>query len=175
MGRGGWTPNAELTEFGKSLEKVEDALASQHRATAKQSAAKVSATRQSLDAFVAALATVGRDLERANARLTLKEKSTKEKSTRGRSWQLPRRQAPKTGRDRLALELQGRTLTFREARQVVDAIWESIKEALKRGDTVETPIGRFEVKERPEPKTRWQLGRLQRIYRRRKTVVFTLA
>jgi nucleoid DNA-binding protein len=58
---------------------------------------------------------------------------------------------------------------------VVDAIWESIKEALQRGEDVETPLGRFQVVERPEPRARWRLGKMQRLYRQRKKVVFTAA
>ena len=81
----------------------------------------------------------------------------------------------RVGRDSLALELQKLGLTFDKAREVVDAIWESIKDALKRGEDVETPLGRFQVVERPEPRMRLRLGKIQQLYRRRKKVVFTAA
>jgi nucleoid DNA-binding protein len=90
---------------------------------------------------------------------------------------MPRRQASgkSLGRDHLALELQKRGFTFRQAGEVVDVIWESIKKTLQRGESVETPLGRFEVKERPKPRKRWRWGKLQRLYRQRKKVVFTAA
>ena len=56
---------------------------------------------------------------------------------------------------------------------MVDAIWESIKDALKRGEEVETPLGGFQVVERLAPRMRWRLGKVQHLYRQRKKVVFT--
>ena len=56
---------------------------------------------------------------------------------------------------------------------MVDAIWESIKDALKRGEEVETPLGGFQVVKRPAPRTRLRMGKFQQLYRRRKKVVFT--
>jgi nucleoid DNA-binding protein len=166
--RGGRTPNVELAQFYQSLDLVQDALPSRHGETVKQKAAEVAARRQSIKDFNTALARV----EKALGRLQAGHTSTKK--TVGRTWQMPRRQAPKLiGRDRLALELQKRTLTFRKARQVVNAIWESIQEALQRGEAVETPLGRFHVVKRPAPRTRFRLGKMQRLYRRRKKVVFT--
>jgi nucleoid DNA-binding protein len=73
----------------------------------------------------------------------------------------------------MSLELQKLGLTFDKAREVVDAIWESIKDALKRGEDVETHLGGFRVVKRPAPRMRWRLGKIQRLYRQRKKVVFT--
>ena len=169
--RGGKTVNVELDQFHQSLDRVQDVLASRHREAVKQKALEDTVPRQSVAVFHTALAGVERTLGRMQARIT-----SKGKAVRGRTWQVPRRQAPKsTGREYLALELQKRGFTFRKARQVVDAIWESIKEALQRGEKVETPLGRFEVKERPKPRKRWRWDKLQRLYRRRKEVVLTAA
>ena len=169
--RGGRTVNVELDQFHQSLDRVQDVLASRHREAVKQKALEDTVPRQSVAVFHTALAGVERTLGRMQARIT-----SKGKAVRGRTWQVPRRQAPKsTGREYLALELQKRGFTFRKARQVVDAIWESIKEALQRGEKVETPLGRFEVKERPKPRKRWRWDKLQRLYRRRKEVVLTAA
>ena len=166
--RGGRTANVESAQFYDSLERVKDVLASRHREAVQQKVKEVAAERQPVKAFDTALTRVERELGPWQARITSKE------ITPGRTWQLPRRQVPESiDRDYLALELQKRTLTFRQARQVVDAIWESIKEALQRGEDVETPLGRFQVVERPEPRTRRRLGKWHRLYRRRKKVVFT--
>jgi nucleoid DNA-binding protein len=168
--RWGRTPNVEAAQFYQSLDLVQDALASRYPEPVKLKAAEVAARRQSVQAFRTALARVEKALGRLQARHPSTEK------TAGQAWQLPRRQAPKLiGRDHLALELQKRTLTFRKARQVVAAIWESIKDALKRGEDVETPLGQFHVVKRPAPRTRFRLGQLQHLYRRRKKVVFTAA
>jgi nucleoid DNA-binding protein len=168
--RGGRTANVESAQFYDSLERVKDVLASRHREAVKQKAVEVAARRQPVKAFDTALTRVERELGTWQSRITSK------KITRGRTWQPPRRQASKRiGRDHLALKLQIVGLTFRQARQVVDAIWESIKEALQRGEDVETPLGRFQVVERPKPKMRRLLGKWQRLYRRRKKVVFTAA
>ena len=134
----------------------------------KQKVVEVAAQRQPVKTLGTALTRVERELGPWQSRITSK------KITPGRTWQLPRRQASKQiGRDHLALKLQIVGLTFRQARQVVDAIWESIKEALQRGEDVETPLGQFQVVERPEPTTRLRLGKMQRLYRQRKKVVFT--
>ena len=170
--RGGRTVNVELDQFHQSLDRVQDVLASRHREAVKQKALEDTVPRQSVAVFHTALAGVERTLGRMQARIT-----SKGKAVRGRTWQVPRRQAPgkSLGRDHLALELQKRGFTFRQAGEVVDVIWESIKKALQRGEAVETPLGRFEVKERPEPRKRWRWGKLQRLYRQRKKVVFTAA
>jgi nucleoid DNA-binding protein len=169
--RGGRTVNVELDQFHQSLDRVQDVLASRHREAVKQQAVEVSARRQSVEVFHTALARVERALGKLQARLTSKGKA------RGRTWQVPRRQASSKslGRDHLALELQKRGFTFQQAGEVVDVIWDSIKKTLQRGEAVETPLGRFEVKDRPEPRKRWRWGKLQRLCRQRKKVVFTAA
>ncbi|HEV8491606.1 MAG TPA: HU family DNA-binding protein [Candidatus Angelobacter sp.] len=137
----------------------------------KQQAVEMAAQRQPVQAFGTTLTEVERALGRLQARVTAKGKTGQ-----GRNWQPPQRQVSKpVGREYLELELQKRTFTFRQARQVVDAIWESIKDALKRGEDVETPLGRFQVVERPAARMRWRLGKIQRLYRQRKKVVFTAA
>jgi nucleoid DNA-binding protein len=157
----------ELAQFHQSLERVKDVLANRHREAVIQNAVDFAAPQQSIKAFRTALAQMERALGRLQARIT-------SKTTQGRNWQPPRRRASKLlSREYLELELQKRTLTFRQARQVVDAIWESIKEALQRGEEVETPLGRFWVKkERHARQTRWRFGKVQVLYRRRKTVEF---
>ena len=171
VGRGSWgkEPNVETSQFHKSLERVKDVLASRHREAVKQQVVEVAARRQPVQALGTALSQVERDLGRLHARIT-----SKGKPTRGRTWQPPRRKVPKRGgRDSQALELQKLGLTFDKAREVVDAIWESIKDALKRGEDVETPLGGFQVVERPAPRVRLRLGKIQHLYRQRKKVVFT--
>ena len=165
--RGGETPNREVTQFVRSLDRAKEILSSRHRDAVKQQAADLGARRQQVQALNPAMARVERTLGRLQART-----SPERKSTRGRTWRLPQRQAPGPGRDYLALELQKRGFTFRKARQVVKAIWEIIQEALQRGETVETPLGRFRVVGRPEPRTRWRLCKIQHLYRQRKKVVF---
>jgi nucleoid DNA-binding protein len=169
--RGGRTPNVELSQFHRSLEQAKDVLASRQRKAVKQNAVEGSARRQSVNTLGTALTRVERDLGRLQARLT-----SKGKPTRGRTWQPPRRKASKgVDRNSLALQLQKLGLTFDKAHEVVNVIWESIKEALQRGEDVETPLGLFQVVERPAPRMRLRLGKIQRLYRRRKKVVFTAA
>jgi nucleoid DNA-binding protein len=169
--RGGKIPNVEMAQFQESLERVKDVLATRHREAVKQQAVEMAGPRQPVQALGTALTKVERALGRLQARVTAKGKTGQE-----RNWQPPQRQVSKpVGREYLELELQKRTFTFRQARQVVDAIWESIKDALKRGEDVETPLGRFQVVERPEPRKRLRLGKIQRLYRQRKKVVFTAA
>ena len=159
----------ELAQFHKSLERVTDVLASRHREAVKRQVVEVAARRQPVQALGTALVQVERDLGRLHARIT-----SKGKPTRGRTWQPPRRKEPKRiDRDALSLKLQKLGLTFDKAREVVDAIWESIKDALKRGEEVETPLGGFQVVERLAPRMRWRLGKVQHLYRQRKKVVFT--
>jgi nucleoid DNA-binding protein len=165
--RGGRTPNKEVNEFVRSLDRAKEILASRHREAVKQQAADLGARRQQVQALNPALARVERTLGRLQART-----NPQRKSTRGRTWRLPQRQAPDPGRDYLALELQKRGFTFRKAREVVNAIWESIQKALQHGETVETPLGRFRVVKQPAPRTRIRLGKIQRLYRQRKKVVF---
>ena len=131
--RAGRIPNVELAQYHQSLERVKDVLANRHREAVIQNAVDFAAPQQSIKAFRTALAQMERALGRLQARIT-------SKTTPGRNWQPPRRRASKLlDREYLELELQKRTLTFRQARQVVDAIWESIKEALQRGKKWKRP------------------------------------
>ncbi len=93
---------------------------------------------------------------------------------RGGHWRLPQRpQVTKAiGRDWLARELQNKGLTFDEARDSVAAIIDGMVDALKRGESVETPLGEFRVVELPKPHLRFRFRRLQKVNRKRKKVVF---
>ena len=52
------------------------------------------------------------------------------------------------------------------------AIFDVITEALQRGEEVDTPLGKFEVKPSPEPRYRVALGQIQSLNQQRKRVVF---
>jgi nucleoid DNA-binding protein len=66
-------------------------------------------------------------------------------------------------------------LSRSEAEGVVKAVFEEMTEALKRGETVELPFGKFEVKQHNRPPVRgWFLNRVRVTYRkRRKYIGFT--
>lgn len=65
-------------------------------------------------------------------------------------------------------------LTCREARQIVSVVLDSVKEALRRGESVDTSLGTFEVIERKrKPLRGWFLGRVRVTYRQRKFIRFT--
>ena len=92
---------------------------------------------------------------------------------KGGTWREPKRSAASKGRDLLALEVQKRGFTFDQSRAVVKAIWEIIKEALRRGESVDVPpLGRFSIQESPKPRLRISLGKLQHLHRKSKRVVF---
>jgi nucleoid DNA-binding protein len=168
-GRGGWTPNLELSQFLKSLKRAQKVLDECRREEVKQQAAKPAARREQVQALDTALAKVEWTLGQLQAGNTAARKSP------GRTWRSPGPKVPRSGRAYLAWELQKRGFTFREARRVVSAIFESIQEELQRGAVVETLFGQFRVVGRPVPRTRWRLGRIEWLYRRRKKVVFKAA
>jgi nucleoid DNA-binding protein len=91
---------------------------------------------------------------------------------RGGVWRTPKRRPASHGRDMLAVQLQKRGLTFDEAHAAVTAIWDAIKEGLKRGESVETPLGLFKIVRRTKPYPRWRLKRWQRMHKNPKRVVF---
>jgi hypothetical protein len=100
------------------------------------------------------------DLEAASAGLASQERaagrllSGKHPTRRPDSacWRPPKRKpAARRGRDWLALELQKRGFEFRKARAVVNAILDSMAEALLRDEKVVTPLGTFLVQERTPP------------------------
>ncbi len=66
-------------------------------------------------------------------------------------------------------------LTRREAEAVVTAVFGSIGNALRNGETVNLPFGTFEVFEHPRPPLRgWLLDRVRVTYKKRKYIRFTL-
>ena len=66
-------------------------------------------------------------------------------------------------------------LTRRQAEHVVDVVFGSIAESLRRGEAVHLPFGTFEVVEQPRRPVRgWFLGRVRVTYQKRNTIKFTL-
>jgi len=56
----------------------------------------------------------------------------------------------------------------------VKAVFEEMTEALNRGETVELPFGKFEVKQHKRPPLRaWILNRVRVTYKKRKYIEFT--
>ena len=65
-------------------------------------------------------------------------------------------------------------LTHRQVEAVVTAVFGSIVDALRNGETVQLPFGTFEVIDQPRPPMRrWLLGRVRVTYAKRKTIRFT--
>jgi nucleoid DNA-binding protein len=65
-------------------------------------------------------------------------------------------------------------LSRAEAREVIDAVFETMTEVLNRGEMVCLPFGTFEVLDHPRPPLRrWILKRFRVIYKRRKYIRFT--
>jgi nucleoid DNA-binding protein len=61
-----------------------------------------------------------------------------------------------------------------EAESVVKAVFEEITGALKRGEIVKLPFGKFEVKKHTRPPVRgWFLDRVRVTYVKRKYIEFT--
>ena len=76
--------------------------------------------------------------------------------------------------DLMGLELEGgRRLTRIEARVLVNGMFDSIKEAIRRGETVHFSWGRFDVVEQVrQPERVWRLKRARVIYKQRNKVQF---
>ena len=66
----------------------------------------------------------------------------------------PRRRAATRGRDKIVLELQRGGLKFRQARQVITVVIDLWKEALLRGESVETPAGDLVIRTTPSGRRR---------------------
>jgi nucleoid DNA-binding protein len=65
-------------------------------------------------------------------------------------------------------------LSRSEAEAVVNVVFETITEALNRGETVKLPFGKFEVKKHTRPPVRgWFLKRVRVTYKKRKYIEFT--
>ena len=64
--------------------------------------------------------------------------------------------------------------TVRDARRVINALFDTIKGALQRHETVVLPFGTLTVESQPiQPYRRWSHGRPVEFYQRRYRVVFT--
>ena len=96
----------------------------------------------------------------------------------GRYWQLPTRQADSGGPgtltlDRLALMLQQRALSFREAQKVVQVILSCMIRCLRRGEQVEVPpLGTFFIQNQPKQQRRERFGQWQTLFRQPTKVAF---
>jgi nucleoid DNA-binding protein len=110
-------------------------------------------------------------LEKQIGRL-LARTDEKRDSTRGRTWSLPRRRPAEGSRDQWVVALQERGFSFRQARKLVQVIWQVITDALRRGESVETPLGIFRVVSSPPLQTRFRRGRLQTLFRNRRRILF---
>jgi nucleoid DNA-binding protein len=65
-------------------------------------------------------------------------------------------------------------LSRAEAREVIDAVFETMTETLNRGEMVCLPFGTFEVLDHPRPPKRgWFLKRVRVIYKKPKYIRFT--
>jgi nucleoid DNA-binding protein len=70
--------------------------------------------------------------------------------------------------------VENHQLTHRDAKQVVSVVFGSITQALKDGEDVDLPIGRFEVAVRKrKPLRGWFLNRIRVTYKKQKYIRFT--
>jgi nucleoid DNA-binding protein len=164
--RGGYTPNAELSDFMNSLRCGKQRLREDHDGSPVFSAAEQQLTKtEALSELEERLKSLQRELGRRTRG-----------GGQGRYWELPsRRSAAKAGvltKDALALQLQKSGFNFREARELVGHIFQVMIEGLRRGEDVVTDLGTFQVKNNPPLQVRTRLGRRQKIYQQRKKVVF---
>jgi hypothetical protein len=165
--RAGHTPNAEVVRFVASLDQAQAALANPQREAVRQQVLNLGAPRQQIQGLNRVLKKVEKTLGQLQAG------NTPERISRGRTWRLPERQAD-NGRDYLVRALQDRGFEFREAREVVNAIFECMVCSLKRGEEVEVPWGMIRVVTAPAPKTRIRPHKLVRLNRsRRKSEVYS--
>jgi hypothetical protein len=181
--RAGRTPNVELCQFIESMEAGSAEVRKRDdpapvRAAAEEKLVK----REDLEAASAILS----KHERAAGRL-LSGKHPRRKPDNA-CWRPPtRKPAARRGRDWLALELQKRGFEFRKARAVVNAILDSMAEALRRGEKVFTPLGTLLVQERtpayervrpvvrhPLPRQGPVVKKAQTVHKVQKRVVFKL-
>ena len=63
-------------------------------------------------------------------------------------------------------------LTRSEAKAVIAAVFDSIKDALLRHEQVELPIGTFTVEQNPEERRAWKFGKVTTLYAHRYQVKF---
>lgn len=166
--RGGRTPNALLCHFMESLATAQQRRQRQADRSLVEIAAEESlAPIKGLKKLTAAIRRLERLIARRRAARGADGKIT------GGTWREPKRPAASKGRDLLALEVQRRGFTFDQSRAVVKAIWEIIKDALRRGECVDVPpLGRFSVEETPKPRLRISLDKLQHLNQQPKCIVF---
>jgi nucleoid DNA-binding protein len=167
--RGGRTPNAEITKFMRSFDAVERrAKLCQDQGPVEQ---KVSEDLVRKDRLRELRRVATRAEKNIGRRLAPRE-NTEIKP--GGHWRLSQREesTKSKGRDWLVRELQSKGLTFDEAKGVVAAMFDSIVDALKSGETVETPLGEFRVEKRTKAYHRIRLGKVQQLHRTPKKVVF---
>ena len=166
--RGGRTPNLELSQFLQNLNRAEGYQKSCHDLSRHaQQAAQHFATREGLQQVWIRAANVEQQIGRVLA-------SRGARSRHGRHWRMPKRQActKSKGRDWLAVAVQKCGLTFDEARAVVGALFDAVTQRLQAGESVATPLGEFFVEPRGEPYFRIRWGKLQKMNRKAKRVVF---
>ncbi len=166
--RWGKTPNLLLVHFMESL-----ATAQQRRQARADRSLIETAAEESLAPIkkLKKLTAIVRRTERLIARRRAARGA--DGKIKGGTWRKPKRTAASNGRDLLALEVQRRGFTFDQSRAVVKAIWEIIKDALRRGESVDVPpLGRFSIQESPKPRLRISLDKLQHLHRKSKQVVF---
>lgn len=73
----------------------------------------------------------------------------------------------------LALVLASLGLTVRQSRTVINVVINSMKEALKRHESVDLEFGRLVVvKQTQQRRRRWRFGQPQEVFRQRYRVVF---
>jgi nucleoid DNA-binding protein len=165
---GGRTPNVLVSHFMKSLDTARQRREARADRSLVETAAQESlAPRKKFNKLTGAVRRLERLLARRQAHKDADGK------IKGGTWREPKRSAASNGRDRLALEVQKRGLTFDQARTVVTTVFERMRDALKQGDFVDVPpLGRFSVKEGPKPKLQISLGKVQHRNQQPKKVVF---
>jgi nucleoid DNA-binding protein len=72
----------------------------------------------------------------------------------------------------MALGLQERGYTFREARKLVRQFWAVVRDLLLAGKKVDMPIGSLSVRPAPPVQSRERFSRKQVLFRRRRRIVF---
>jgi nucleoid DNA-binding protein len=78
------------------------------------------------------------------------------------------------GRHDLALVLAQHGLSYRQAYKTVGAVFETVKKALQRHESVDLGFGVLSVESQPvRTYRRWSFGQSQEVYKHRNRVVFT--
>ena len=170
--RGGRTSNLQLVQLLNSLKNCHARLKDHHDGDSVCAAAEAHLAKA---ASFQVLADQMRAVE-GLAGKRIAQQTPSRKSPRGAYWALPTRK-PASGDvltlDTLVLALQGIGLTAQIAKIAVKTIFEEIIKWLQDGGIAETPLGNFAVvHEGRSERTLFRLGRLRKIYTKRKKVVF---